>query len=254
MGRFEEHRLAGGGHELGVLSGGEGERSYVLVHGIGVSPAYFRPLAEELALGDRVHAVELPGFGRTPKPGRALSIEEFAACIWDALDQLGVREPILVGHSMGAQIVVEMAIQRPGRQLLVLLGPTVDASAHSVVRQGLRLAWDTATEPPIVAATILRDYFRGGLRWYLASLRGMMRHRIEQRIPLVAGPVLLMRGGRDRISPLRWLERLARCAQEARVDELPGEGHVLMYRGAVPVAARLRAEAARAARAQSGHA
>ncbi|MGY3564577.1 alpha/beta fold hydrolase [Sinomonas sp. RB5] len=245
MGQFQERRLAAGGHELGVLSGGEGPRDYVLVHGIGVSPAYFRPLAEELALRDRVHAIELPGFGRTPKPRRGLSIEDFAACVWAALDQLGVRAPVLVGHSMGAQIVVEMSLQRPASQLVALLGPTTDAGAHSVVRQGLRLAWDTATEPPVVAATIIRDYFRCGPLWYFTVLRGMMRHRIEQRILLVSAPVLLMRGARDRISPLRWLERLARSARNAHLRVVPGQAHVLMYRGAAPVADCLRAEAAR---------
>jgi pimeloyl-ACP methyl ester carboxylesterase len=245
MGEFEERRLTAGGPELRVRSGGEGTRDFVLVHGIGVSPAYFRPLAEELARQDRVHAVELPGFGRTPKPQTALSIEEFGARVWTALDELGVAAPVLVGHSMGAQIAVEMAIQRPTGQLLALLGPTVDAEAHSVLRQGLRLAWDTATEPPVVAATILRDYARCGLSWYLATLRGMMRHRIEQRIALVAAPVLLMRGSRDRISPLPWLERLAGVARDAQVQVVPSQGHVLMYRGAVPVADCLRAEAAR---------
>jgi pimeloyl-ACP methyl ester carboxylesterase len=245
MGEFEEHRLAGGGHEVRVRSGGEGARDYVLVHGIGVSPAYFRPLAEELALRDRVHAVELPGFGHTPTPRRPLSIEDFAACVWEALDALGVAAPVLVGHSMGAQVAVEMALQRPTGQLLALLGPTVDADAHSVVRQGLRLAWDTATEPPVVAATILRDYFRCGLAWYLATLRGMMRHRIEQRLALVTAPVLLMRGSRDRISPQRWIERLARSVPEAHVRVVPPHAHVLMYRGAAAVADCLRAEAAR---------
>ncbi|MDQ0258887.1 alpha/beta fold hydrolase [Sinomonas atrocyanea] len=245
MGEFEERRMVARGHELRVRSGGEGPRDYVLVHGIGVSPAYFRPLAEELARRDRVHAVELPGFGQTPRPRHPLSIEDFAACVWEALDGLGVHAPVLVGHSMGAQVAVEMALQRRTGQLLALLGPTVDADAHSVVRQGLRLAWDTATEPPVVAATILRDYFRCGLAWYLATLRGMMRHRIEQRLALVAAPVLLLRGSRDRISPLRWLERLARSAPAAHVRSVPSHAHVVMYRGAVPVAESLRAEAAR---------
>ncbi|GAB3279448.1 alpha/beta hydrolase [Sinomonas notoginsengisoli] len=244
---FEERALIADGHRVRVWSGGDGPRDYVLVHGIGVSPAYFRPLAEELALRDRVHAVELPGFGRSPKPTRALSIEDFASCVWAALDQLGVVSPILVGHSMGAQVVVEMALQRPGIPLLALLGPTVDETAHSAVRQGLRLAWDTATEPPVVAATILRDYARCGQRWYLTTVPAMMAHRIEERLPLVTAPVLLMRGARDRISPQRWIERLVRAAPAARSCSVPSQAHVLMYRGAAAVAACLRAEAERVA-------
>jgi pimeloyl-ACP methyl ester carboxylesterase len=46
----------------------------VLVHGLGVSSRYMAALARELAPFYRVHAVDLPGFGRSEKPPRPLGV------------------------------------------------------------------------------------------------------------------------------------------------------------------------------------
>ena len=48
----------------------------ILVHGLGVSSRYMRPLAELLAAERSVYMIDLPGFGRSEKPRRALNIAE----------------------------------------------------------------------------------------------------------------------------------------------------------------------------------
>lgn len=243
--RFGERRVVGKERELWVYSGGAGTRDYVLIHGIGVSSVYYRPLAEELAAHGRVHLVELPGFGKAMTPHRPLSLAEFAEAAWEALDALGIMSPILIGHSMGTQVVVEMAISRPGRRPIALLAPTVNVRERTVLRQTLRLAWDSAIEPLGVTPIVLGDYIRCGLPWYIKTLGEMMRHRIEQRLALVEAPVLLITGRRDPISPPSWLGTLAGVAQAARVVVVPREAHVVMVRAAAAVATLLVAEAER---------
>ncbi|ASN52782.1 alpha/beta fold hydrolase [Sinomonas sp. R1AF57] len=246
MRRFGERQVVEGGRELWVYSGGAGSRDYVLVHGIGVSSLYYRPLAEVLAAHGRVHVVELPGFGKSLTPRRPLSIEDFAETAWEALDTLGIRDPVLIGHSMGAQVVVEMAIDRPSPRPIVLLGPTVNVRERTVPRQALRLTWDSIIEPFGVTPIVFGDYIRCGVPWYVRTLREMMRHRIEQRIPLVEAPILLMSGRRDPISPPSWLRTLAGLARSARTAVLDREAHVLMFRGAREVARSIVQEADRA--------
>ncbi|GAB4099432.1 alpha/beta hydrolase [Sinomonas halotolerans] len=241
--RFGERRVAEGATELWVYSGGDGPREFALVHGIGVSAVYYRRLAGALAVHGRVHLVELPGFGKAREPRRPLTMEEFAEAAWSALDALGVREPLLIGHSMGAQVVVEMAIQRPGTRSIALLAPTVNAAERTVPLQALRLAQDAALEPPGVKPIVLWDYARCGVSWWVATLREMMRHRIEERLPLVEASVLIVGGRRDPICPIPWLRRLASLSSRARLVIVPREAHVMMYRGARSVAAELLAEA-----------
>ena len=220
---------------------GAGPETYVLVHGIGASSRYFRPLARELSRGAVVLNVDLPGHGSAPKPAHALSVPDYARVLWSALEKTGVENPVLVGHSMGAQVVVEMA--RTGRPVagVALLAPTNYAPERSLWRQALRLAQDTLREPPAVNAIVFADYnFRCGPSWYLKTSTAMLGHHIEDRIAGVAAPLVIARGARDPIVPRRWVSELADLRPGTRTFEVDGEAHVLMFRSAAEVAGLCR--------------
>jgi pimeloyl-ACP methyl ester carboxylesterase len=228
-----------------VHTSGAGPVTYVLVHGIGTSSRYYRPLAAELSRDALVVSVDLPGHGRVPKPQRPLSVPDYARVLWAALDRIGVEAPVLVGHSMGSQIVVEMALA--GRPLagVVLLGPTNYAPERGFWRQALRLGQDTLREPPSVNAVVFTDYgLRCGLSWYLKTTPAMLGHHIEDRIGAVTAPLLIVRGAKDPIAPRRWIEELAALKPGAQTAEVDGEAHVLMMKSAPEVARLCRGLAA----------
>lgn len=230
-----------------VRSSGTGPDTYVLIHGIGVSSRYFLPLAAELAHTATVHNIDLPGHGSTPKPSRTLSVRDYAHAVWDALDDLGVRRPTLVGHSMGAQVAVEMANMRAAAApAIVLLGPTNYAPERGFWRQSLRLGHDTLREPWKVNAIVFSDYaFRCGLPWYFRTVPMMLSNRIEDTIATVQVPVLVVRGTRDPIVPAAWISALAYLAPRGTMAQVEGESHVMMYRSAAAVAALCRGVASR---------
>lgn len=241
-GRFggQSDRLAGtAGAQVYMRTLGTGPDTYVLIHGIGVSSRYFRPLAVELAQTATVYTIDLPGHGRTPKPRTALSIPDYAHAVWKAIDELGVERPILVGHSMGCQIAVEMTAMRSmAPPALVLLSPTNYPPERGFWKQSLRLGQDTLREPIRVNAVVLSDYaFRCGLRWYLKTVPAMLQNHIEDGIINVTVPVLVVRGTKDPIVPAAWTAALARLALEGTVAQVAGESHVMMYRSAASVAA-----------------
>lgn len=226
---MERRRLSVEGREFGIETQGAGPDEFVLLHGIGASPRYFAPLVRELAAAATVHAVHLPGFGRTRSPRQSLSIAEFGRLTGLALRRLGVGPAIVVGHSMGCQVAVELALAGAAVRGLVLLGPTVNRRERTAWQQGLRLLQDTCLEPPRVNWTVFSDYARCGPRWYLATLPHMIGHRLEERLPLVGAPTLLLRGEHDHIVPQRWLAELAACGAAAAA-QVPGAAHVVMYR------------------------
>ncbi len=92
-----------------------GRAPVVLVHGLGVSSRYMRPLARHLATDFRVHAPDLPGFGRSDKPRRVLSIPELADRLAAWMEAAGPRRASLVGNSLGCEILVELALRHPER-------------------------------------------------------------------------------------------------------------------------------------------
>jgi 2-hydroxy-6-oxonona-2,4-dienedioate hydrolase len=101
----------------------------VLVHGLVVSSLYMEPTAERLAPFHRVFAPDLPGFGRSDKPSRALSVAGLADALGAWMDAEGLERAVLVGNSLGCQVIAEMAARAPHRAAgVVLTGPTVEPS------------------------------------------------------------------------------------------------------------------------------
>ena len=234
-------RTYGGNGDAGTSSPGDGP-PVVLVHGIGASERYFGPLIRELAGTATVYTLELPGFGSAPTPGRQLKMEDFGRIAVQALESAGIRGAQWVGHSMGCQVVVEMALAAPdAASSIVLLGPTINDAERSAPLQALRLLQDCLGEPAAVNGILLADYlFRAGPRWYLKTLPVMIRHRMEERLAGVQPPVLLVRGGRDPVVRADWIARLAATRPGTLTAELPGQPHVLMYTRPVETAALLR--------------
>lgn len=219
-----------------------GRPVFVLVHGIGMSHRYLARLHAELATDAEVHAIDLPGFGGLPKPHRSADIAEMADGLGVVLDELGVRRAVLVGHSMGAQWVVELAIRRPDlADAVVTIGPVTDARRRNALAQALRLARDSALEPLRPNAIVLSDYLRCGPVWYARQARHMLRYPLEERVSRLQVPLLVMRGGCDPIAPAPWASRLAERAAAGALATVAGHRHLVQDTAAAAVAARIRA-------------
>lgn len=221
--------------------GGGPRPTYVLLHGIGVSHRYLARLHAELALSADVYSFDLPGFGDAPRPGSQVSVGEYAAFVRAVLSDAGVESCVVVGHSMGVQFGVELALQDPGLVAgAVLMGPVVDSSSKSVALQAMALTRDVLfTETLSSNVTVFGDYVRAGLRWYLTELPVMMEYPLEERLHGVNQPVLIMRGGKDPVARHPWCERLVRQAPQGSLVEIPGQGHVVQHTATMAVAAAI---------------
>jgi len=215
----------------------------VLVHGIGVARHYWAPLAARLAGAGPVLTLELPGFGGAPKRPEhhhPPTIEEHAALVAAVLRDAGVPPVRLVGHSMGTQIVAELAAQEPGLIAeLALLGPVSDPAAPDAWRQGLRLARDTLGEPAGANLAVFTDYARTGPRWYLRTLPFMLGYDLRAVLPRIPVPTVVLRGARDPIAPRRWAQDVAERLPRGRFAEVAGGRHVVQFTHPDAVAAEL---------------
>ncbi len=217
-------------------------RTFVLVHGIGVSHKYFRPLYELLAQTDEVFALDLPGYAGLPKPDHSPDVPEMARALAAVLDRLGIADAVIVGHSMGTQWVVELALQRPDlASHVVAIGPVTDDHHRSALAQAVALGLDTFHETPRANAIVYGEYLRAGPRWYLAQLPHMLSYPIEERVQALTRPLLIMRGGRDPIAGVDWCRRLRDRAADAALVFVPGSGHLAQYRRPRAVAAAIDA-------------
>jgi pimeloyl-ACP methyl ester carboxylesterase len=226
-------RLTVGGLEIVVRTFGTaapGAPVFVLVHGIGVSYRYFQPLAEALAKRGVVHQLDMPGYGRSPRPEHDVSIAEHGEVLAAFLRAEALDDPVLIGHSMGCQMVTEAAMRHPEISgEIVLLGPTMSPSERTFFSAALRLGIDMTREPLRSNWTVITDYlFRCGPIWYAMQLPHLLRDRIEERMPRIQSRVLVIRGDRDPVVSRSWGAHLASLAPRGRFAEVPGP-HVVMF-------------------------
>ncbi|CAD6002318.1 Hydrolase [Agreia sp. COWG] len=216
--------------------GNTGDRPFVLVPGIGVSSNYFERLAPNLNRFGPVHALDLPGFAGVPHPVEALSIRGYAELVGRVIDELGLVDPIVVGHSMGTQIVTDLASRRPEISTLVLIGPVVNPAERRIPRQAVRFLQSAWHEPGRVKFLAVSSYLLCGVKWFLRVLPRMMTFPIEDRLPLVNAHTLVIRGQYDAVAPRDWVTRVGELLPHSLSYEMPDSAHSVMHAHAEEVA------------------
>ncbi|MBT1610698.1 alpha/beta fold hydrolase [Curtobacterium poinsettiae] len=204
----------------------EADPTVVFVHGIGMSHRSFARSQRAVAAAHHTISVDLPGFGWLPAAGRRLSIEELGDVAVRAVRHLVVDDLVLVGQSMGTQVVIESARRHPDAvTAIVLVGPVIDAERRSLPMQALDLGRDGFVEGVRMNTVLVTDYLRS-MRQYLRELGPMLRYPTEQTITEVTQPVLVVRGTQDPIARHDWSARLAAAAPDGTFVELAGPHHV----------------------------
>ena len=202
----------------------------VMVHGLVVSGRYMLPTARLLAARSAVYVPDLPGFGLSEKPPRALNVSGLSDALAAWMRATGLERAALVGNSVGCQVIVDLAVRHPGLVgQAVLQGPTMDPAARSAVRQIGRLLLDTPREPPSLVPIELLDFLRAGAGRAWRTLRYALEDPIEDKLPRMGVPALVVRGSRDPIVPRRWAEEVARLLPEGRFVEIPGAAHAVNF-------------------------
>ncbi|MFI5506412.1 alpha/beta fold hydrolase [Mycobacterium sp. NPDC051804] len=237
------------GPDLNVKEfGPPGDRAVVLLHGYSASVEWWNRVAAALP-DQRVIAVDLVGHGgsEAPTDAQSYSIKSQASAVRNALDALGVREAVLVGHSMGGAVALALAEQVPERVERVVISDTpadrslteMPALAGLACAPVLGQAIDRLRPVDVVTNSSLQTGFADGFA--VPSLAHTSLERLthsglcyarEQdgepaavdRIAQLEQPVLVVWGERDVLTPTASnVERYRQAGLTPVV--IPGSGH-----------------------------
>ncbi|MFB6725138.1 alpha/beta fold hydrolase [Kribbella sp. NPDC056345] len=176
----------------------------VLVPGLGLGPESYAPTVEHLSMPYRV--VTLPGYGEPADHRDDLHPEALAA----RLEQKVRERSVLVGHSAGAQIVVELAAAHPELvHALVLIAPSGDVKSASWLDLGMRWLESAAPESPRLIPVLAPQYARTTFSTIARAAAACRRHDLAGVITRVQAPVVIIRCRHDHLSSADWADRLA---------------------------------------------
>lgn len=263
--------------------GADSARAVVLLHGNGAMAREMElsGMVECLAPRYRVIVFDRPGYGYSDRPsGRPLTPPAQAALILHALERLGVREPVVLGHSWGAMVATAMGLAAPGsvRGLVLVSGyytpslrldvtwmsppalPLVGTVLrHTVSPLLARLLWPAMvrrifapapTAPAFSARYPVWMSLRPGTLRASAAEAAMMipqAVRLWRREPALRMPVAIVAGAQDRLVSTAWHSgRLHKRLPHSRLHVVPDAGHMVHHTAPKAVAAALHALAGRA--------
>lgn len=217
---------------------GAGARPLVLLHGIGMGRSVFIELTTRLS--GRIIGLDLPGFGEAPEPARTLTMERHADLVAAYLRSRSIPDAVLLGHSMGTQIAVEVAARHPDVvSALILAGPTVNSAARSIRSQAWYLLRDLIGERPTVLWRGAREYLHGGPH-LIRKMRATIVHEPEKAYGRVSAPTLVVRGQHDPLAPMTWCREIVDAMPDARFEEIPDHGHGTLISDSASAAATIR--------------
>jgi pimeloyl-ACP methyl ester carboxylesterase len=215
-------------HALASIAAGEHRPAVVLVHGVAVSSRNMRPTAEAFASRCRVFSPDLPGHGRSDSPRHVLGVRALADSLAGWIAAAALDRPVLLGNSFGCQIIAEMAARHPDRlRAAVLQGPTPDAAARSWLRQLWRWFVNGSREGATQPSVAMHDWRDAGLRRLVGTAHHSIRDRIEENLPHVTVPSLVVRGERDPIVSQRWAETVAALVPAGELLVMPQATHTI---------------------------
>lgn len=242
---------------------GAGGPPLVLVHGLGCACADWRHQAEYFARSRRVVCPDLRGHGRSRGFHDGFDIETYGADLAALVDGLGVAPAVLAGHSMGCRAVLECARSYPERVAgLVLVdgsrlaeGPPedayratrahIDAVGHEGFVGGLFAQMFTEASDPCVRDSILARAAElpAGVGESLApSMVAWDAALMEETLQGLGVPLLVVQStylnmDRERVclepgETIPWMQLVARCVPDARIETITGVGHFTMIEAA----------------------
>jgi pimeloyl-ACP methyl ester carboxylesterase len=254
------------GTQLAYIDSGGPGMPVLLVHGLGSHMDFWHHQVPTLAAEHRVIALDLPGFGASSRTDAPYTPPWYADQISAFLSALQVERVQVVGHSLGGQVALTLALRHPHKvHSLVLAAPAGferftpgeaelirhhwhERRALQTTEVGVRTAFtqlafgriDAHVEALIEARVRMGAHpdFAGTSVAVSRAIAGMLDHPVYDRLHTIDQPTLVLFGTADRMIPNPMLHggraRAVATAGTAQMPQaelvmVPGAGHTVHH-------------------------
>ena len=106
--------------DINYIEYGEGD-DIVLLHGWGQNIQMMKPVGDKLK--GHIIILDLPGYGESSEPNYVWTIYDYVECVHEFLNSIGVKNPIMMGHSFGGKISLAYASKYKVKKLVLFASP-----------------------------------------------------------------------------------------------------------------------------------
>lgn len=263
---YQVHYIEVAGNcNIAYMDEGAGEHTLLFIHGLANYAPVWKKNIEVLSEHYRCIAIDLPGNGLSDKNAHIYSMTFFADCVHHFIQELGLKNVTLVGHSMGGQIAITTLIKYPDcASSMVLCAPAgfetfsaIDktlyyttihffdflSSEEQSLRKTIEMSFHSRNphaehiikELTAIQKTYKLNYYR---RMIEACIKGMIEEPVIDKLLFIEQPILILFGEEDALIPNRMIHHFTtkKLAEEAvkklfnaQLKMLPNCGHFIQW-------------------------
>jgi pimeloyl-ACP methyl ester carboxylesterase len=234
-------------HQIRVYEGGSGPELLFLHGAGGVLPN--DPFLAQLTRHYRVSAPLLPGFEDSDSSKQLRSMLDFTLFGFDVWESLGLRDPILVGHSMGGMIAAEMAAvsTHAVRRLALICPAGLWLDAHPIPDLFAKLPFelpellffDPAKHATLLSAggdfndpEFLTEFLVGNARRMGTASKILFpipERGLAERLYRIRATTRIIWGSGDKLIPPAYAEAFAQQIRGSHLSMIDAAGHMVPY-------------------------
>ena len=210
----------------------------------------------------RTYALDFWGFGESGKKRETYAVSDFVSLVDQFMEQMGIVNAPLVGHSMGGTVSLSVAIQYPQRvsKVVVVGSPMVGSSLAPllklagnrsiafmlfnmmpVFRTAMKLYSPFICKDPRFPQMMDRDLSRTTVESFLRSIASLRRTDLTPSLAHIKVPSMGMYGDRDVIvNPMQW-QPMQQGIPHAVIERFPSAGHFIMLEEPITFTQKLKA-------------
>lgn len=208
----------------------------VLLHGWGQDVSTWWGVAEDLCKYGKLWMIDLPGFGRSQTPSKAFGNTEYAEVIEEFIEKNKIKNPILIGHSLGGRVVIKMAARKQYDYPKIILE---DAAGIKPKQDGIKpliylgakifkyLVPNIGTMKQVWRAkfynSLEADYVDAGQM--KGTLTRLLSEDLRGELSKITAETLIIWGEVDRAVPVSDGQLMYRKIENSRLEIIDGVGH-----------------------------
>lgn len=211
--------------EVNYIQYGEG-KDILLLHGWGQNIEMMKPIGDALKDRFRITILDFPGFGESDEPKEKWTIEKYSNMLEEFVKLVGIKKPIVMGHSFGGRVAIRYSSRNPIEKLVLFGSPCI--RIEEKLSLSVRILKKLKTLPGLNNfGEYMKKYI--GSRDYKAASPIMRQTLVEvvnedlsKYAREIEEPTLLIWGEYDTEAPVNEARELEKIMLDAALIVLPG--------------------------------
>ena len=213
------------GLNVNYIQYGKG-KDILLLHGWGQNIEMMKPLGDAFCDRFRITILDFPGFGESEEPKESWTIDKYSLMLEDLVKQLGIKKPIVMGHSFGGRVAIRYSARNNIEKLVLFGSPCIRTKEDLSLK--VKILKKLKTLPGMYKIGEYMKQYIGSRDYKAASpimrqtLVEVVNEDLSKYAREIEEPTLLIWGEQDDEAPVNDARELEKIMMDAALIILPG--------------------------------